>query len=80
MIKLVQWICKYPHLLEVLHSKAHGQGIDAIIVAAVESMRAVAMPVNEARHHRVAAARSKLIVECIKPHHVRRSLQLFSLM
>ena len=64
-IKPMQWICKYPLLLEVLCSKVHGQGVDAIIAAAVESMCMVAMRVNEACCCRMAAARSKLIVECI---------------
>ena len=68
--------CKYPLLLEVLHSKVHGQGVDAIIVAAVESIRAVAMHMNKACCRHVAATRSKLIMECIEPHPVRRSPQL----
>ena len=72
LIKPVQWICKYPLLLEALHSKVHGQGVDAVVAAAVESMRAVAMRANEARRRRVAAARSKLIVERIEPHPMRR--------
>ena len=48
-------------------------------MATVESMRMVAMCANEARRGCVAAARSKLIMECIEPHPVRRSLQLFSM-
>ena len=79
LIKPMQQICKYPLLLEALRSKAHGQGVDAVIVATVESMWAVAMCVNEARRCHVAAARSKLIVECIEPHPVCRSPQLFSM-
>ena len=78
LIKPLQRICKYPLLLEALRSKAHGQGVDAVVAAAVESMRAVEMRANEARRRHVAAARSKLIVECIEPHPVRRSPQLFS--
>ena len=68
--------CKYPLLLEALRSKVHRQGVDAIIAAAVESMHAVVMCANEACCRRVAAARSKLIVECIEPHPVRCSPQL----
>ena len=79
MIKPVQQICKYPLLLEVLCSKAHGQGVDAVIVATVESMRMVAMHANEAHRCHVVATRSKLIMECIEPHPMRRSLQLFSM-
>ena len=79
LIKPMQWICKYPLLLEALRSMAHGQGVDAVVMAAVESMHAVAMHMNEARHCRVAAARSKLIVECIELHPMRRSPQLFSM-
>ena len=71
--------CKYLLLLEALRSKAHGQGVDAIVVATVESMRAVAMHANEACCHRVVAARSKLIMKCIELHPVRHSLQLFSM-
>ena len=70
LIKPMQQICKYPLLLEALHSKVHGQGVDAVVVAAVESMRMVAMHTNEAHHCHVVAARSKLIVECIEPHPV----------
>ena len=70
----------YPLLLEALCSKAHRQGVDAVVSATVESMRMVVMRANEARRHHVAAARSKLMVECIEPHPVRRSLQLFSMM
>ena len=79
LIKPAQQICKYPLLLEALCSKAHGQGVDAIVAATVESMHTVAMCVNEARCRRVVAARSKLIVECIEPHPVRCSPQLFSM-
>ena len=79
LIKPVQWICKYPLLLEALRSKAHGQGVNAIVSAAVESMHVVVMHANEARRCRVAAARSKLMVECIEPHPVRHSPQLFSM-
>ena len=80
MIKPVQQICKYPLLLEALRSKAHGQGVDAVVAATVESMCAVAMCANEARRCRMAAARSKLIVGYIEPHPVRRLPQLFSMM
>ena len=79
LIKSVQRICKYLLLLEALRSKAHGQGVDAIIAAAVESMRAVVMRVNKAHHRHMVATRSKLIVECIEPHPVCHSLQLFSM-
>ena len=75
----MQQICKYPLLLEVLCSRAHGQGVDAVIAAAVESMRMVVMRVTKACCHCMAAARSKLIVECIELHPVRHSLQLFSM-
>ena len=80
LIKPMQWICKYPLLLEVLRSKAHRQGVDTVITAAVESMCMVAMCANEACHHRMVAARSKLIVECIELHPMRRLPQLFSMM
>ena len=80
LIKPVQWICKYPLLLEALRSKAHGQGVDAVVSAAVESMCAVVMHANEAHRRHVTAARSKLMVECIELHPVRRSPQLFSMM
>ena len=33
LIKPMQWICKYPLLLEALCSKVHGQGFNAVIVA-----------------------------------------------
>ena len=79
LIKPMQWICKYPLLLEVLHSKAHRQGVNAIVMATVESMCAVAKHANEARCSHVAAARSKLIVECIELHPMHHSLQLFSM-
>ena len=79
LIKPMQRICKYLLLLEALRSKAHGQGVDAIIAAAVESMRAVVMRVSKAHRRRMVAARSKLIVECIEPHPVCHSLQLFSM-
>ena len=79
LIKPMQRICKYPLLLEVLCSKAHGQGVDAIVMATVESMRTVVMRTNKAHCHCVVAARSKLIMECIEPHPMRRSLQLFSM-
>ena len=79
LIKPMQWICKYPLLLEALHSKVHGQGVDAVIAAAVESMRAVVMHTNKAHRRGVVAARSKLIVECIEPHPVCHSPQLFSM-
>ena len=82
LIKPVQWICKYPLLLEALHSKVHRQGVNAVIMATVESMHAapVVMRTNEACRYRVVAARSKLIMECIEPHPVCCSLQLFSMM
>ena len=80
LIKPVQRICKYPLLLEVLCSKAYGQGVNAVIVATVESMHVVAMHANEASRHHVAATRSKLIVECIEPHPMCHSPQLFSMM
>ena len=75
----MQWICKYPLLLEALRSKVHRQGVNAIIAATVESMHAVVMHANEAHHHHMVAARSKLIVECIELQPVRHSLQLFSM-
>ena len=79
LIKPVQRICKYPLLLEVLRSKAHGQGVDAVIAAAVDSMRAVVIHANKAHHCHMVAARSKLIVECIELHPVCSSPQLFSM-
>ena len=79
LIKPVQWICKFPLLLEALCSKVHGQGVDAIVTATVESMRVVAMHANGAHCCCMAAARSKLIVECIEPHPMHRSPQLFSM-
>ena len=72
LIKPVQWIFMYPLLLEALCSKVHGQGVDAIVTAAVESMHMVAMHANEALRRHVAAARSKLIVEHIELHPMRR--------
>ena len=46
LTKPMQGICKYPLLLEVLHGKVHGQGVDAIVMATVESMCVVAIHAN----------------------------------
>ena len=79
LTKPMQGICKYPLLPEVLRSKVHGQGVDAVVAAAVESMRAVVMRANEAPRRCMAAARSKLIVECIETHPMCCLPQLFSM-
>ena len=76
LIKPMQQICEYLLLMEALCSKAHGQGVNAIITATVESMCVVAMHANEACCSRVVASRSKLIVECIEPHPMRCLPQL----
>ena len=70
LIKPVQRICKYPLMLEGLRSKSHGEITDAAVASAVESMRAVATRVDEARRQKEAATRSKLIIDRIEPHAV----------
>lgn len=70
LIKPVQRICKYPLMLEGLHSNTRGDNADAAVASAVESMRAVATRVDEARRQKEAAARNKLIIDRIEPHAV----------
>ncbi|KAF8476504.1 hypothetical protein JB92DRAFT_2838140 [Gautieria morchelliformis] len=68
LIKPVQRICKYPLMLEGLHSKTHGELADPAVSMAVESMRAVATRVDEARRQKESAARSALIIYRIELH------------
>lgn len=57
-------------MLEGLRSKTHGGVADAAVANAVESMRAVATRVDEARRHKEAVSRSKLIIDRLEPHTV----------
>ncbi|KAF8592180.1 hypothetical protein K439DRAFT_392266 [Ramaria rubella] len=68
LIKPVQRICKYPLMLEGLRSKNHGESADTAVASAVESMRAVAKRVDEARRRTEVAVRSKIILERLEPH------------
>jgi RhoGEF domain len=71
LIKPVQRICKYPLMLEGLRSKTHVERADPVVSMAVESMRAVATRVDEARRQKESAARSALIIDRMEPHPVR---------
>ena len=57
-------------MLEGLFSKTRGENADGAVAVAVESMRAVATRVDEARRQKEAAARNKLIMDRIEPHAV----------